>query len=70
MLTCREGRDLGYVEMPGPGRSEGGLEGRFTVSADCPIQALPLIVRPSDAASGSSGQVDFVELTRVMGAAL
>lgn len=61
-LTCQGGRELGRVEVPNSTTANGNFTGTFTVPVDCPTQTLVLIVRPSDAVSGLSGQFDRVEL--------
>lgn len=61
-LRCQDGRELGRVEVPNSNLSNGNLTGMFRVPADCPVQTLVLMARPSDAVSGMSGQFDRVEL--------
>ena len=56
VLACADGRELGRV--PVPASSVGGVfEGTVTVPGGCPVQALALVVRPSDAMGGVSGQI-------------
>ena len=45
---------------------EGMFVGRFTVPADCAAQLLSLVVRPSDAIAGASGQIDRVQLAPLL----
>lgn len=62
-LACREGRELGRVNMPNSSQVRGNFAGMLRVPADCPIQTLALIARPSEAVGGLSGRIDRVELT-------
>lgn len=62
VLSCQNGRELGRVEVPNSSVANGVFSGTFSVPADCPVQNLVLIARPSDAVSGLSGQLDRVEL--------
>lgn len=61
-LRCQNGRELGRVEVPNSNVANGNFTGMFSVPADCPVQTLVLMARPSDAVSGLSGQIDRVEL--------
>lgn len=61
-LACSDGREFGRVEMANANENGGRFAGRFTVPADCPLQYLRLILRPSNEMAGVSGQVDRVEL--------
>ena len=61
LLTCdSDKRELGRVEVSGSVR--GNFTGLFSVPPGCPLQALTLVARPSDAASGISGQIDWIEV--------
>jgi hypothetical protein len=62
VLNCQGGRELGRVEVPNSSVAHGAFSGTFSVPADCPVQTLVLMARPSDAVSGLSGQFDRVEL--------
>lgn len=62
VLTCRDGRELGRVVVPNSAQENGIFSGRFSVPANCPVQTLALVARPSDSISGSSGQIDQVRL--------
>ena len=62
LLSCQGGRELGRVEVPNSNVANGVFSGVFSVPADCPVQTLVLMARPSDAVSGLSGQFDRVEL--------
>lgn len=65
-LTCRkDGKELGRVVVPTSSRAEGRFEGRFVVPAECPVQVLTLIARPSDAVGGVTGQIKRVQLVPV-----
>lgn len=61
-LRCQDRRELGRVEVPNSNVAKGSFTGTFSVPADCPVQALVLVARPSDALSGLSGQFDRIEL--------
>lgn len=63
VLTCRDGRELGRVNMPNSNQAGGNFAGALRVPADCPIQTLVLMARPSEAVGGLSGRIDRVELT-------
>lgn len=65
-LSCRGGRELGRVEVPNSGVAGGSFTGTFDVPADCPVQILVLVARPSDTVSGLSGGFDRVELMPAM----
>lgn len=62
VLTCQAGRELGRIEVPNSRVSNGNFTGVFSVPADCPLQILMLMARPSYAVAGLSGQFDQVEL--------
>lgn len=61
-LTCRDGRELGRIVVQNSATADGAFAGRFNVPARCPLQLLALVARSSDAVSGSSGQIDRVQL--------
>lgn len=63
LLTCRSGRELGRVVVPNSLIADGTFTGWFNVPADCPVQLLVLVARPSDATIGSAGQIDHVRLS-------
>lgn len=65
MLTCQGGPELGRIEVPNSSVANGNFSGTYIVPASCAVQTLVLIARPSDAASGLSGQFDRVELAQV-----
>ncbi len=62
VLTCQSGRELGRVEVPNSSVSNGNFTGVFSVPANCPVQILMLMARPSDAVAGLSGQFNQVAL--------
>lgn len=62
VLSCRDGRELGRVQMASSLQENGAFSGRFSVPAGCPVQTLALVVRPSDSVSGVTGQIDRVRL--------
>jgi hypothetical protein len=43
----------------------GRFSGEFTVTSNCPVQTLSLVVRASDGASGVFGQIKEVQLIRL-----
>lgn len=61
-LRCRNGQELGRVEVPNSSVANGNFHGTFSVPADCPVQMLLLTARSSDAIAGLSGQFDRVSL--------
>lgn len=62
-LTCRlSGLELGRVIVPSSVENNGHFVGYLTVPVGCPVQMLTLLVRPSDAVGGVSGQLDRVGL--------
>jgi len=61
-LSCIGGRMLGQIDLPDSAQAGGRFGGRFTVPADCPVQYLLLVLRPSDAIDGVRGQIDMVRL--------
>lgn len=65
VLTCQEGRELGRVAMPNSITAKGAFAGIFDVPADCPVQVLMLVARPSDSMDGLSGRIDHVELAAI-----
>lgn len=58
VLQCGDGRELGRVTI----QTQGDFTGIFVVPAGCPMQRLSLVVRPSDAVTGISGQISRAEL--------
>lgn len=63
VLHCQGGREIGRLVLPNSEQANGRFSGAFSVPAGCPVQTLTLIARPSDAASGLSGQLYRVQLT-------
>lgn len=64
-LTCVDGRQLGQVALPNSSEAQGRFAGVVQVPANCPLQYLSLILRPSDASDGVSGQIEAVRLRPV-----
>jgi hypothetical protein len=62
VLRCGDERELGRVMLPPAGQAGGVFSGRLRVPADCPVQILSLVIPPSDAAEGISGQIGRVLL--------
>lgn len=62
LLTCRrDGRELGRVELPNSSETQ-SFGGDVAVPADCDVQMLTLIARPSNTMLGSTGQITQVRL--------
>lgn len=61
-LVCADGRQLGRVEVPSSAQNGGRFIGRFDVQANCPVQTLTFMARPSTATNGAQGQIDDVRL--------
>lgn len=59
VLSCASGPELGRVEVT---RAGGRFAGTVRVPPACPIQALALVVRPSEQMGGVAGQVTQVRL--------
>lgn len=62
VLSCQGTRELGRVTIPNSAQANGTFIGRFSVPAECPLQVLTLVSRPSDRVSGVAGQIDRVRL--------
>lgn len=62
LLRCADGREGGRVELPRSDRNGGSFAGTMTVPAGCPVQALVLMARPSNAVAGLQGQIDRLQL--------
>lgn len=62
-LRCRNDEEQGRVEVPNSDQAGGSFSGLLTVPAGCPVQALMLVVRPTDKIGGSIGQIDQLWLT-------
>ena len=66
VLSCRtDGRELGRVRVPRSREARGQFRGEFKVPENCPVQILMLVARPGAATSGTSGQIDYVQLRPV-----
>lgn len=63
VLSCRNGRELGRLPVPVAAQATGHFEGLFRVPAECPVQVLALFAPPSDEVSGTTGQIDVVQLS-------
>lgn len=61
-LSCRGGPELGRIAVSSSAQANGIFAGRFVVPTGCPLQTLALVARPSESMSGSSGQIDRVQL--------
>ncbi len=61
-LNCGYGRELGRIEIRVSAQGKSTFSGDYQVPADCPMQLLVLVARPSDAIGGSAGQIDYVRL--------
>lgn len=65
LLVCTDGRELGRVVLANASKNNGRFEGTFVVDTSCPAQVLRLIVRPTSAVSGVSGQIERVLLRQL-----
>lgn len=63
-VSCRNGHELGRVNLPNSKTANGNFSGRITIPDNCPVQVLALTVRPSSEVAGVSGQIDRVILKR------
>lgn len=61
-LVCLDGHELGRVVVSNSSQSNGVFFGRFEVPEGCRFQMLTLTARSSEAVSGLSGQIDWIEL--------
>ena len=61
VVTCQDGSELGRTEVPGTGK----FSGVFDVPAKCIAQTLTLMIRPSDASGGTTGQIERLEVIPV-----
>lgn len=61
-LSCRDGRELGRLNLPNSSEVGGHFAGRFTVPPDCPAQVLAFLTRSSNEITGVAGQIDQVLL--------
>lgn len=61
-LSCAGQRELGRIDMPNSAQDNGRFRGRFVVPANCPLQHLLLVARPSEQLSGAEGQITHARL--------
>ncbi|WP_103727360.1 hypothetical protein [Novosphingobium sp. HII-3] len=61
-LACGDGEERGNVDVPNSDQAGGFFTGQLIVPADCPVQTLMLVVRPSYKVGGGAGQIDQIEL--------
>lgn len=61
-LRCADRRELGRIDIPNSQSDGGRFAGTFVVPANCPVQLLLLVARPTDTVAGLSGQVDRTQL--------
>lgn len=62
-LSCINGRELGRIILSNSDTDSGRFAGTFAVPADCPVQTLQLVARPSTATGGAAGQIERVALS-------
>lgn len=62
-LVCNDARKLGRIDFPVPRSGSVHFQGEFLVDSTCPAQLLRLVVQPSNAVGGVSGQINRVVLT-------
>lgn len=58
VATCQDGRELGRIDVPRAGEFSGLID----VPTGCTAQTLMLVLRPSDASGGTTGQVERLEI--------
>lgn len=61
-LACRDGKELSRVDVPNSSSGGSRFAGLLQVPADCPVQTLTLMARPSQAVVGLSGRITRVDL--------
>jgi len=61
VVKCQEGQELQRIDVPGTG----DFAGIFDVSTQCKAQTLTLVLRPTDAPNGVSGQITRSAVTPV-----
>ena len=60
-IRCQNNQEIARVPLANVDGDAGSRQqATFRVPAGCPLQILELIVRPSDGAAGSAGQVDYL----------
>lgn len=64
-LVCGDGRELGRVIVSNSQEAGGRFVGKFSIPANCTVQTLALIARPSDDITGVTGQIDLARLAPV-----
>ncbi|QYU68623.1 hypothetical protein J4558_00275 [Leptolyngbya sp. 15MV] len=57
VLECRDGRELGRVAVPNSASMSGRFGGTLVVPANCPVQILSFMARPTSARGGLVGQI-------------
>ena len=62
VLTCRSGQEIGRIEMPNSAQHGGKFMGQFVVPNNCAVQVLALVARPSEGISGTTGQIDWLQV--------
>lgn len=62
VLSCRGGTELGRVKMANRPEMGGTFSGKFEIPANCPVQVLMLVARPSSSISGITGQIEWTQL--------
>ncbi len=62
-LLCFDGRELSRIDVSSSPDAKANFAGTFVVPTGCAAQTLRLMVRPSTAVGGSTGQIERVALT-------
>jgi hypothetical protein len=62
VVSCRDGGEVARVPIPNSTERNGYFAGVFRIPSDCPVQTLVFMARPSEALSGSTGQLDQVQV--------
>ncbi|EQB04731.1 tetratricopeptide repeat protein [Sphingobium baderi] len=61
-VRCRNGQEIGRVEVPNSSHAQGRFEGKVNVPVNCPVQTLALVARSSDDIGGVTGQITHILL--------
>ena len=64
-LACYDGRELGRINLANTIKASGAFSGQLTVPADCSVQRLSLVARPTDDIMGIKGQILRVQMERL-----
>lgn len=65
VLSCKDGPEIGRVNVPNSNGGESTFSAIFTVPPACSVQVLSLVIRSSDKISGVSGRISHLQLVPV-----